>query len=108
MMKDLHAKASQKIFELRNPGVTELINGGSIDLHGLHVEEALHILEQLLSKATGQLTYFYIITGTGHHSWEGKSKLLPAILGFLDEFGCTWIDYSTDKRGGLLKVTLPQ
>jgi DNA-nicking Smr family endonuclease len=85
-----------------------LTNGSTADLHGLHVDEALIILENLLSKVTGQLKYFYIITGTGHHSYEGKSRLLPAIIRFLDEFGCTWVDHSTDKRGGLLKVTLPQ
>lgn len=78
MMKELHAKASQKIFELRNPGnayffsrrnfyvgLTVLTNGSTADLHGLHVDEALVILESLLSKVTGQLKYFYIITGTG-------------------------------------------
>jgi len=109
-MKELHAKASEQIFLQRNRKLSEqqITNGETIDLHGLHVSEALQLLERYMSSLTAGLKYFYILTGTGHHSLDARSRLLPAIRNFLDEFGCVWNDCSDDQRGGLLRVTLPQ
>jgi len=109
-MKELHAKASEQIFLQRNqrPVGEHLQNGETIDLHGLHVSEALQLLERYMSSLTAGLKYFYILTGTGHHSLDSRSRLLPAIRDFLDEYGCSWVDCSDDQRGGLLRVSLPQ
>jgi len=108
-MKELHAKASEQIFLQRNqrPVGEHLQNGETIDLHGLHVSEALQLLERYMSSLTAGLKYFYILTGTGHHSLDARSRLLPAIRDFLDEYGCVWVDCSDDQRGGLLRVSLP-
>jgi DNA-nicking Smr family endonuclease len=41
-----------------------------IDLHGLHVQEALSYLEILLIKLEQRYTTCMVITGTGHHSFH--------------------------------------
>jgi hypothetical protein len=61
-MKELHAKASEQIFLQRNKKLQteQLTNGETIDLHGLHVNEALELLERYMSSLTAGLKYFYV------------------------------------------------
>lgn len=79
-MKELHKRAAEAIFEARNPpNVTDVV-----DLHGLHVSEALERLPAALEKAPpGTLR---ILTGTGHHTkGTGRARLRPAVKKWLQD-----------------------
>lgn len=81
-MKELHRKAADAIFEARNPpGSTDVI-----DLHGLHVPEALERLPISLQKAeSGKVR---VVTGSGHHTrGTGRARLRPAVNKWLQENG---------------------
>lgn len=79
-MKELHRQAAQAIFEARNPPhVTDVV-----DLHGLHVSEALERLPAALEKAPPGI--LRILTGTGHHTkGTGRARLRPAVKKWLQE-----------------------
>ncbi|KAL7717976.1 uncharacterized protein QTN25_004675 [Entamoeba marina] len=79
------------------------LNEGTIDLHGLHVKEALPILDKFLTKRKGGRVY--IITGSGHHSMMGI-KMLKAVDNFLKNNKYEYADCSPDKRGGMFVVEL--
>lgn len=79
-MREQHALAAENLFRSRNSGSASNRRNPDnvVDLHGLHVDEALayleHTLETLsqptrLAQAHGQqYRYCYVVTGTGHHS----------------------------------------
>lgn len=81
-MKELHRQAAEAIFEARNPPlVTDVV-----DLHGLHVSEALDRLPSALEKAPPGI--LRILTGTGHHTkGTGRARLRPAVKKWLQENG---------------------
>eukprot|EP00039_Didymoeca_costata_P024674 m.11111 g.11111 ORF g.11111 m.11111 type:complete len:697 (+) comp4376_c0_seq1:327-2417(+) len=111
LMREQHREAAQILFKSRN-------NGGKpkdvLDLHGLHVQEALAFLEVYLSQAQTLFTTCYIITGTGHHSEhkhlqsKKQARLAPAVQQYLDDGGYTFRDASAKHggRGGMFEVTL--
>lgn len=79
-MKELHRRAADAIFEARNPvHVTDVV-----DLHGLHVSEALERLPAAIERApTGILR---VLTGTGHHTkGTGRARLRPAVKKWLQD-----------------------
>ncbi|CAL0324271.1 unnamed protein product [Lupinus luteus] len=115
-MKAAHGKAQESIYHLRNPVGPEMqVNGRGhermIDLHGLHVSEALHVLKHELSvlrstaRATEQRLQVYICVGTGHHT---RGLRTPARLPItvqrylLEEEG---LDF-TEPQPGLLGVVI--
>eukprot|EP00126_Sphaerothecum_destruens_P007720 Sdes_comp19960_c0_seq1m12499 len=73
MMRMIHSRASYAIFIKRNSGKN--LSSNTIDLHGLHVNEALDILESYIQSSHHRT--LYIFAGSGHHSAK-KAKLLPA------------------------------
>lgn len=81
-MKELHRQAAQAIFKARNPRhVLDVV-----DLHGLHVSEALERLPLALEKAPPGI--LRIVTGTGHHTkGTGRARLRPAVKTWLQENG---------------------
>ncbi|XP_031499052.1 polyadenylate-binding protein-interacting protein 7-like isoform X1 [Nymphaea colorata] len=87
-MKAAHGKARESIFRQRNPSASNpqgytKANDRMIDLHGLHVSEALHVLKRELSilrtaaRSGSQRLQVYICVGTGHHT---KGSRTPARL----------------------------
>eukprot|EP00043_Microstomoeca_roanoka_P009460 m.89755 g.89755 ORF g.89755 m.89755 type:complete len:893 (-) comp14591_c0_seq6:387-3065(-) len=110
-MKVLHRRAAETLFTTRNK---VLPDENMLDLHGLHVKEAIEYLSVFLDQlqASNKHTICYVITGTGHHSQHkhlhhaNTARLLPAIQRWLSEHGYSYTDASTDKRGGMLCVTL--
>lgn len=82
-----------------------------IDLHGLHVSEAIHVLKHELSvlrgtaRASGQRLQVYICVGTGHHTRGSRTpaRLPVAVQRYLiEEEG---LDFS-EPQPGLLRVVI--
>ncbi|KAK9076873.1 hypothetical protein SSX86_005207 [Deinandra increscens subsp. villosa] len=115
-MKAAHEKAQESIYYQRNPVGLDMQGNGRgqeriIDLHGLHVNEAIHVLKRDLmtlrnfARSAEQRMQVYICVGTGHHT---KGTRTPARLPvavqryLLEEEG---LDYS-EPQPGLLRVVL--
>eukprot|EP00047_Mylnosiga_fluctuans_P008381 m.258465 g.258465 ORF g.258465 m.258465 type:complete len:511 (+) comp21568_c0_seq1:2328-3860(+) len=89
LMRTLHAQAAQAILSSRNSGLSK-----TLDLHGLHVAEALAVLESWLPamRARGYRAGS-VIAGAGVHTQhkhlgrQSHSRLLPAVKAFLLDSG---------------------
>ncbi len=87
-MRELHLRAAQQIFSMRNP-LEQVLQRRLLDLHGLHVSEALLILETTLPLLADQRPYgvvkftAMILTGSGHHSKGTNNKVPGAALSLL-------------------------
>ncbi|KAH7833890.1 hypothetical protein Vadar_010793 [Vaccinium darrowii] len=118
-MKAAHSKAQESIYRQRNPVSGEMQGNGRggeqqeriIDLHGLHVSEAIHVLKRELAllrstaRSVEQRLQVYICVGTGHHTRGSRtpSRLPIAVQRYLlEEEG---LDYS-EPQPGLLSVLL--
>ncbi|KAG0928840.1 hypothetical protein G6F57_011742 [Rhizopus arrhizus] len=109
LMQEMHMEASRRIFEQRSK------HEAFIDLHGLHQDEAIHIIEERLddmrrNKYTGIV---YIVTGTGHHSGASglskkSSKLKPFIEDYLrhENYRFAETNMLGDTKGGIFAVDL--
>lgn len=116
LMKAAHRKAGEAIYHQRNVGTTHipnLIQGEDrlIDLHGLHVNEAIHVLKNELAglrnkaRSIGQRQQVLICVGTGHHTKGSRTpaRLPAAVERYLleDEH----LDY-TEPQPGMLRVSI--
>ncbi|KAG0469899.1 hypothetical protein HPP92_015984 [Vanilla planifolia] len=115
-MKEAHAKAREAIYRQRNPlgsETSELPGQGQermIDLHGLHVSEALHVLKHELSllrsvaRSGGYRLPVLICVGTGHHTKGARTpaRLPIAVEQYLLEEGLHY----TQPQPGLLRVVI--
>ncbi|XP_029123847.1 polyadenylate-binding protein-interacting protein 7 isoform X2 [Elaeis guineensis] len=114
-MKATHEKAKETIYRHRNPLSPE-IQGYSlgqdhvIDLHGLHVTEAIHVLNCELSilrssaRSTGKRLSVMVCVGTGHYAKGTRTpaRLPAAVEQYLVEEGLPY----TQPRPGLLRVVI--
>jgi hypothetical protein len=80
-----------------------------IDLHGLHVSEAINILKVELTalksatRATGERIHVMVCVGTGHHTKGSRTARLPiAVEQFLLDEGLNY----TQPQHGLLRVVV--
>lgn len=75
---------------------------------GLHPDEAVTYLEGILLKHQNSSRPVYAITGTGHHSKNGKDKVGKAIRGFLNEWRYAFREFSVpgdrNNVGGILGI----
>ena len=107
-MRKAHREAAKALYEERNKHLSasrvdddeELY----IDLHGLHPEEAIEHLENiLLGHSKSGRRIIYAITGTGHHSKNGKDKVGKGVRSWLNEWGYTFREFSVPgERGGYI------
>ncbi|KAF2739314.1 hypothetical protein EJ04DRAFT_484953 [Polyplosphaeria fusca] len=108
LMREAHREAARILYEERNkdtgPDAKELY----VDLHGLHPDEAVSYLEGILLKHSSSSRPVYAITGTGHHSKNGKDKVGKAIRGFLNEWRYAFREFSVsgdrNNVGGILGI----
>lgn len=107
LMKKAHREAAEKLYEDRNKKSSsspEIY----VDLHGLHAEEAVEYLERVLLENEHESRPIYAITGTGHHSKNGKDKVGKAVRGFLNEWRYAFREFSVpgdrNNMGGILGV----
>lgn len=108
-MRKAHREAARELYESRNNS-----SSGSaskelyVDLHGLHPEEAVEYLERVLLEQQNSGRPVYAITGTGHHSKNGKDKVGKAIRQFLNEWRYAFREFSVpgdrNNVGGILGV----
>ncbi|KAI9813124.1 MAG: hypothetical protein M1827_004344 [Pycnora praestabilis] len=107
LMRKAHREAARQLYEERNKDTSA---GGElyVDLHGLHPEEAVEYLERVLLDQSSSARPVYAITGTGHHSKNGKDKVGKAIRGFLNEWKYAYREFSVpgdrNNVGGILGV----
>ncbi|XP_073055261.1 polyadenylate-binding protein-interacting protein 7-like [Primulina eburnea] len=110
-MKTAHGKAQESIYRQRNPDAQSNGRERMIDLHGLHVSEAIHVLKRELTlmkntaRSAGQCLLAYICVGTGHHTRGSRTpaRLPTAVQRYLlEEEG---LDYS-EPQPGLLRVVI--
>jgi hypothetical protein len=75
---------------------------------GLHPDESVSYLEGILLKHSNSSRPVYAITGTGHHSKNGKDKVGKAIRGFLNEWRYAFREFSVpgdrNNVGGILGI----
>jgi hypothetical protein len=75
---------------------------------GLHPDESVSYLEGILLKHSSSSRPVYAITGTGHHSKNGKDKVGKAIRGFLNEWRYAFREFSVpgdrNNVGGILGI----
>ena len=107
LMRKAHREAARLLYEERNKDAS---SGSEIyvDLHGLHPEEAVEYLETVLGEQQRSARPVYAITGTGHHSKNGKDKVGKAVRGWLNEWRYAWREFSVQGDnigvGGILGI----
>jgi len=73
---DINSQAADWIFHENNKNSPE----GTVDLHGLYVEESIHYTEQAITDAqTKRLPQLRVIVGKGIHSYQHVQKIKPAV-----------------------------
>ncbi|NXF74991.1 N4BP2 protein, partial [Sclerurus mexicanus] len=104
-MKEANHAAAVQIFERVN---TSLLPMNVLDLHGLHVDEAVNQLSRVLQEKseeyqqTGGKPYLTVITGRGNHSQGGVARIRPAAIRYLTTHNFRF----TEIKPGCLKVML--
>ncbi|GAB1209320.1 hypothetical protein APSETT445_008092 [Aspergillus pseudonomiae] len=106
-MRKCHREAARQLYEERNKhivnaGLDDSLEELYVDLHGLHPEEAIEYLEKILLKHANEgRRVVYAITGTGHHSKNGKDKIGKAVKAWLNEWKYLFREFSVPgERGG--------
>ena len=107
-MRKAHREAARELYEQRNkPSLSEAAEI-YVDLHGLHPDEAVEYLEKTLLDNSQESRPVFAITGTGHHSKNGKDKVGKAVRNFLNEWRYAFREFSVpgDKNamGGILGI----
>lgn len=105
-MRRCHREAARQLYEEREQHLTSTgLDGAAeelyVDLHGLHPEEAVKYLDKILVKHSKEDRILYAITGTGHHSKNGKDKVGKAVKVWLNELKYVFREFSVPgERGG--------
>ncbi|CAH6891157.1 NEDD4-binding protein 2 isoform X3 [Phodopus roborovskii] len=104
-MKEANHLAAVEIFEKVN---ASLLPQNVLDLHGLHVDEAIEHLTAVLQRKTeefkqnGGKPYLSVITGRGNHSQGGVARIKPAVIKYLTSHCFRF----SEIKPGCLKVML--
>ncbi|MCJ1380364.1 hypothetical protein MMC17_003467 [Xylographa soralifera] len=108
LMRRSHREAADLLYKSRNSSSGNNNSELYIDLHGLHPEEAVEYLERVLLEQQKSARPVYAITGTGHHSKNGKDKVGKAIRGWLVEWKYLFREFSVPgdrgNVGGILGI----
>jgi DNA-nicking Smr family endonuclease len=101
-MEQYNRQARDYIFRANN--TDGRVDGDTIDLHGLFVEEAEDVLEERIkaAKARGE-THLHVIVGKGNHSTNHVQKIKPRVEQVCRELG---LQYRTEANEGRMYVNL--
>lgn len=108
-MHAAHASAAADIFARRNTAAAASIGGGSggmqtVDLHGLHVTEALDVLEEMLLRLQGSgARRLRVVVGVGSHG-AVPARLPQGVKRWLQDQGLPF----SEPYAGLLEIRLGQ
>ena len=107
-MRKAHREAARELYEQRNKYGGIARGEIYVDLHGLHPDEAVEYLERILLDNSTESKPIYAITGTGHHSKNGKDKVGRALRSFLNEWRYAYREFSVpgdrNNMGGILGI----
>lgn len=107
LMRKAHREAARQLYEERNRSPSAN-NELYVDLHGLHPDEAVEYLERVLLEHSNSGRPVYAITGTGHHSKNGKDKVGKAVRAFLGDWRYAYREFSVpgdrNNVGGILGI----
>lgn len=109
-MRKAHREAARELYDARNKAAASSNPEDEIyvDLHGLHPEEAVEYLDRVLQEHRKSEKPIYAITGTGHHSKNGKDKVGKAVRNYLNEWRYGYREFSVpgdrNNVGGILGV----
>ncbi|KAL1282451.1 hypothetical protein QQF64_001254 [Cirrhinus molitorella] len=104
-MREANHRAAMQIFQRVN---ASLLPQNILDLHGLHVDEAIHHLSQVLTDKNLEFSQglcqpqLSIITGRGNRSQGGVARIRPAVLDYLKSHHYSF----TEPKTGLVLVAL--
>uniref|UniRef100_UPI00398EF7F9 NEDD4-binding protein 2 isoform X3 n=1 Tax=Pristiophorus japonicus TaxID=55135 RepID=UPI00398EF7F9 len=104
-MKEANHRAAVRILKRVN---VSLLPQNVLDLHGLHVDEALYHLDKVLLEKIneyqqkGGKPYLSVITGRGSHSQGGIARIKPAVIDYLKSHNCRF----TEPQQGVVKIRL--
>ncbi|XP_072108934.1 NEDD4-binding protein 2 isoform X1 [Mobula birostris] len=104
-MKEANHRAALNIFKQVN---ASLLPKNVLDLHGLHVAEALQYLEEVLFQKIneyqqkGGKAYLSVITGRGRHSQGGVARIKPVVIDYLKRQNFRF----TEPQQGVVKIKL--
>ena len=99
-MRKAHREAARLLYESRNKDSSSSLEI-FVDLHGLHPEEAVGFLEDKLVEQQRSGKTVYAITGTGHHSKNGKDKVGKAVRTWLGEWKYAFREFGAGGAEGL-------
>ncbi|CAL8331589.1 unnamed protein product [Merluccius merluccius] len=104
-MREANHRAAMQIFKQVN---SSLLPRNILDLHGLHVDEALQHMAQVLQDKTTEYQQglcrpqLSVITGRGNHSQGGVARIRPAVIDYLTNKHYRF----TEPKTGLILVSL--
>lgn len=100
-------KNSTSIFTVSNIPTCHFLSSHTLFV-GLHPEESVQYLSKILMAHQNSSRPIYAITGTGHHSKNGKDKVGKAVRGFLNEWRYVFREFSVPgdrgNVGGILGI----
>lgn len=102
-MRRCYREAARHLYEDRRKSSDENSDEEVyVDLHGLHPGEAIEYLENILKEnAKAGRKLLYAISGTGHHSKNGKDKIGKAVKNWLSEWRYVYCEFNVpSERGG--------
>ena len=106
-------RASEILFRSRHEAVEK---SNKLDLHSLHVDEAVRLVKEILGSKLSDLgpnpsprvgknkSQITIITGRGNHSRGGNAKVRPSVINYLKQHNF----YFTETNPGEIQVFLKQ